>query len=183
MRSSSSNSSSADRRSPHSHPCSPRMTNQPSAPRSRSIRGRGSAVTALQGGRKRYICGIARTSLRLRFAPGPFSFENWCYGVSWSGPHRGFTLGENVFEPLAGNAPGMGRAEAIAPTARAAPNLHALLRDTEQLRNLTGGIVVELEFHYALSINFGERREPSCRRLPEMLGWGRFWRSNFSEAL
>src|SRR5262245_22448953 len=80
-------------------------------------------------------------------------------GVSWSGPHRGFTLGENVFEPLAGNAPGMGRAEAIAPTARAAPNLHALLRDTEQLRDLTGGIVVE--FHYALSISVGERREPS----------------------
>src|SRR5262245_47623501 len=105
---------------------------------------------------------------------GAFSFENWCYGVSWSGPHRGFTLGENALKPLAGNSPGMGRAEAIAPTARAAPNLHALLRDTEQLRDLTGRIVVELEFHYALSINFGERRERSCRRLPEMLGWGRF---------
>src|SRR5262249_35827008 len=67
-------------------------------------------------------------SLRLRFVPGPFSFENWCYGVSWSGPRRGFTLGENALKPLAGNPPGMGRAEAIAPTARAAPDLHALLR-------------------------------------------------------
>jgi len=46
----------------------------------------------------------------------------------------------------------MGRAEAIAPTARAAPDFHALLRDTEQLRDLTGRIVVELEFHYALSM-------------------------------
>src|SRR5262249_38054529 len=74
-----------------------------------------------------------------------FVFQNCCYRASQSCPRRGFTLGENAFEPFAGNPPGMGRAEAIAPTARAAPNLHALLRDTEQLRDLTCGIVVELE--------------------------------------
>src|SRR5262245_28240698 len=37
-----------------------------------------------------------------------FVFQNWCYGVSWSCPHRGFTLGEKAIEPLAGNAPGSG---------------------------------------------------------------------------
>src|SRR5215471_11304349 len=108
-------------------------------------------------------------SSRPRFALGPFSFENCCYGGSQSGPHRGFTLGENAFEPLAGNPPGMGRAEAIAPTARAAPDFHALLRDTEQLRDLTGRIVVELEFHCALSINFGARRGPSCGGYHKMM--------------
>ena len=92
-----------------------------------------------------------------------FCVRNWCYGGSQSGPRRGFTLGEKALEPLAGNPPGMGRAEAIAPTARAAPDFHALLRDTEQLRDLTGRIVVELELHYALSINFGERRESAAR--------------------
>src|SRR5262249_26949220 len=102
---------------------------------------------------------------------GHFFVQNCCYGGSQPGPRRGFTLGEKALEPLAGNPPGIGRAEAIAPTARAAPDLHALLRDTEQPRDLTGRIVVELEFHYALSISFGERRKPSCRRLPEMWGW------------
>src|SRR5262249_33311160 len=97
----------------------------------------------VRGGAFMYQRHCLILSLRPRFAPGPFSFENCCYRASQSGPHRGFTLGENAFDPLAGNPPGMGRAEAIAPTARAAPNLHALLRDTEQLRDLTGGIVVE----------------------------------------
>ena len=92
-----------------------------------------------------------------------FWSQKKCYGGSQSGPRRGFTLGQKALEPLAGNPPGMGRAEAIAPTARAAPDFHALLRDTEQLRDLTGRIVVELELHYALSINFGERRESAAR--------------------
>jgi hypothetical protein len=62
--------------------------------------------------------------------------------------------------------------------------------DTEQLRDLTGRIVVELEFHYVLSMLWRTQRISgsylplvACRPMPEMLGWGRFWRCNFSEAL
>src|SRR5262245_55578957 len=102
---------------------------------------------------------------------GHFFVQNCCYGGSQSGPRRGFTLGEKALEPLAGSAPRLVWAEAIAPAASAAPDLDGLLRDAELLGDLTGRIVVELEFHYALSISFGERRKPSCRRLPEMLGW------------
>src|SRR5262245_5137434 len=88
-----------------------------------------------------------------------FVVANCCYARSRSGPRGSFALGANALEPLTGNAPRLVWAEAIAPAASAAPDLDGLLRDAELLGDLAGRIIVELEFHCALSTNVGERRE------------------------
>ena len=63
------------------------------------------------------------------------------------------------------------------------PSLHGR---TQTLRRL--GRWRQFEFVGLLTIvshdDFIETVEPgACRPMPEMLGWGRFWRHNFSEAL
>src|SRR5215475_3469560 len=104
------------------------------------------------------------------FAPLPrgiFSAEICCYRASRSCPRCCVALGKNALEALTRNPPRGGRAQPIAPAARAAPQHHHLARDAEHLGHLPDSEVVELVlFHSARSTLWRTRRESACRHLP-----------------
>src|SRR5262245_46490721 len=99
-----------------------------------------------------------------------FVVANCCYRASC--PRCCVALGKNALEALTRNPRG-GRAQPIAPAARAAPQHHHLARDAEHLGHLPDSEVVELVlFHSARSRLWRTRRESACRLRPKMMGLG-----------